>query len=122
MECGTPPLRRHAVEMTRLDTAQIQVQPEISRLDGVARRVVASMQSGIDDRPIEVVSDGEEPPLGFDRRLVNLAIKQLLDNALKYPPSAAPVTLRIRHGDKPVTLEVVDHGTGISVCRTTPKF
>ena len=39
------------------------------------------------------------PAIGADRRLVKLAIKQLLDNALKYSPPDTPVTIRLHDGN-----------------------
>jgi two-component system sensor histidine kinase KdpD len=103
----------NAVEMARLDTARIRVHPELSRLDEIVRSVAASVRSGIGGAPIEVVSDGHVPPLGFDQRLIRLAIKQLLDNALKYSPSATAVTLEIRSDDRTASVDVIDHGKGI---------
>jgi signal transduction histidine kinase len=49
----------------------------------------------------------------MDRRLVKLAVKQLLDNALKYSPASTPVTLQAFHLDGTVGLEVTDFGKGI---------
>jgi len=73
----------NAVEMARLDTAHIDVHPEISNLDDTLQDVFASMQTEIDERPIRVVCDKQLPTTAFDRRLIKLAINQLLDNALK---------------------------------------
>jgi two-component system sensor histidine kinase KdpD len=105
----------NAVELARLDTAHIDVQSEPAHLGEVAREVVDSMRTEIEDRPVEVLSDGPVPLVGFDRRLVKLAIKQLLDNALKYSPPGTPVTVRTARNDGAVTLEVTDHGPGIPV-------
>jgi two-component system sensor histidine kinase KdpD len=105
----------NAVELARLDTAHIDVQSEPGHLGEVAREVVDSMRTEIEDRPVEVLSDGPVPLVGFDRRLVKLAIKQLLDNALKYSPPGTPVTVRTARNDGAVTLEVTDHGPGIPV-------
>jgi signal transduction histidine kinase len=43
------------------------------------------MRNEIDGRPVNVVCD-EHPSVAIDRRLVKLAVKQLVDNALKYSP------------------------------------
>jgi two-component system sensor histidine kinase KdpD len=103
-----------ALEMARLDAATIDIQAESSDLREIVREVIASMQSTIDGRPLELLCDPQVPQLAFDRRLVKLAIKQLLDNALKYSPPGTPVTLRVR-GNGAVILEVTDHGKGIPV-------
>jgi two-component system sensor histidine kinase KdpD len=103
----------NAVEMARLDAAHIDIQAETSDLGEAVRDVVASMQNAIDSRPLEVLCDSRLPQIAFDRRLVKLAIKQVLDNALKYSPPGTPVTLRVHSTNGSVNLEITDHGKGI---------
>jgi len=101
-----------AVEMGRLDTADIQLHTEPSNVGELVREVVASMHHVIDGRPLSVVCDEHPPAAPVDRRLVKLAIKQLVDNALKYSPPNTPVTVRV-HNDSGVTVTVTDCGKGI---------
>ena len=111
-----------AVEMARLDTARIHIQPECLHLEDVVRSVVASMHSGIDGRCINVVSEETPPPLKFDPRLVKLAIKQLLDNALKYSPPETPVTLSVHSSDRMAIVDVIDKGKGIPAAEQNRVF
>jgi two-component system sensor histidine kinase KdpD len=104
-----------AVEMARLDTAQIDVRLERARVDEIVREVVTSMQTEIEDRRVEIVSDPGVTENTIDRRLVRLAIRQLLDNAMKYSPPHAPVSVHIHNGDGANTVEVTDRGAGIPV-------
>ncbi len=101
------------VEMGRLDTSDIRVHIELSDVGAMVREVVASMRNEIDSRPVNVVCD-EHPSISIDRRLVKLAIKQLVDNALKYSPPDTPVTVRVHNGSG-VTVAVTDYGKGIPV-------
>ena len=71
------------------------------------------MRNEIDERPVNVICDEHPPAIAIDRRLVKLAIKQLLTNALKYSPPDTPVTIRVHNGNG-VTVAVTDHGKGIS--------
>jgi two-component system sensor histidine kinase KdpD len=103
----------NAVDMARLDTAQIDVYPEISSVTEVIREVVCSLQSEIDDRPVQVVSEQLPTVVAFDRRLVKLAIKQILDNALKYSPAETPVIVRACGVENWLTIEITDLGPGI---------
>ena len=101
-----------AVEMGRLDTGNIRVHTEPSNVGEIVREVVASMHNEIDNRPVNVICDEQPPAIAIDRRLVKLAIKQLLDNALKYSPPDTPVTVRVHNGSG-VTVTVTDYGKGI---------
>jgi two-component system sensor histidine kinase KdpD len=104
----------NAVEMARLDTAHIDVHLEVSNIEGIVHEVVTSMQTEIDGRPLEIGADERVPPVPLDRRLVKLALKQVLDNALKYSPPDSAVAIRIRTSDQTVFVDVTDHGAGIS--------
>jgi two-component system, OmpR family, sensor histidine kinase KdpD len=103
----------NAVEMARLGTTQIDVHPEISNVTEVIRDVVGSMQSEIDDRPVKVLAENLPAVVAFDRRLVKLAIKQLIDNALKYSPVEKPVVVRAYGADDRLTIDIIDCGDGI---------
>jgi two-component system sensor histidine kinase KdpD len=108
------------VEMGRLDTSGIRVHTELSDVGAIVREVVASMRNEIDSRPVNVVCD-EHPSIAIDRRLVKLAVKQLVDNALKYSPPETPVTVRVHNGSG-VTVAVTDYGKGIPVQEQTRIF
>jgi two-component system sensor histidine kinase KdpD len=110
-----------AVEMGRLDTADIQLHTEPSNVGELVREVVASLHSVIDGRPLNIVCDDYAPAAPVDRRLVKLAIKQLLDNALKYSPPDTPVTVRVHNGSG-VTVTVTDCGKGIPAQEQTRVF
>lgn len=101
------------IEMARLDSAQADLHLEPSDLAGIVRETVASMRTAIEDRAVEIVSDQPLPPVLLDRRLVALAVKQLLDNALKYSPPGAPVTIRVHDSQAGAAIEVTDRGKGI---------
>ena len=104
-----------AVEMARLDTTQIDVQLEVSDLGEAIQEVVESMETDVDieDRRLTAVLDKPLLRIPFDRRLMKLAVKQLLDNALKYSPPGTPVTIRVQQGEGRATLDITDHGAGI---------
>lgn len=105
----------NAVEMARLDTAHIDVHPEDSDLQDTLRDVLASMRTEIDVRPIRVVCDERLPTTALDRRLMKLAVKQLLDNALKYSSSETAVEIEMHENNGILTMGITDHGEGIAV-------
>ena len=104
-----------AIEMARLDTARIDIHPEIANLHDTLQDVVTSMQTEIDERTVRIICNDPLPAMAFDRRLMKLAIRQLLDNALKYSPAGTPVEMGAHVKDGVLTLEVTDYGKGIPV-------
>jgi signal transduction histidine kinase len=103
-----------SLELARLDTADMHVQRELADAGEIVREVVAAMRSEIDQRPLEIVSHGHPGAIAVDQRLMKLAIKQLLDNALKYSPPDTPITIQVQNGAGTITVAVTDHGSGMS--------
>jgi two-component system sensor histidine kinase KdpD len=103
----------NALDLAQLDSRHIQVHLEPANLDDAVRDVVDSMKDEIADRRIVYKSPDALPAVPMDRRLLKLAVRQLLDNALKYSPVGTPVTLQTFHLNGTVGLEVTDAGKGI---------
>jgi two-component system sensor histidine kinase KdpD len=102
----------NAVEMARLDGSRIDVALEPSDVVEVVREVLASMKAGMDGRAVELIAN-ENPPVSFDRRLVKLALKQIVDNALKYSPPETPIQVRISRSAGALNAAVTNRGEGI---------
>lgn len=100
----------------RVDDARLSVRPV--RLDGVmlARQAVDSCVEGAVDR-VAIDAPAALPCRG-DVALVQVALVNLLDNALKYSPPASPVGLQVeammRDGRPGAAWTVQDRGVGIT--------
>lgn len=101
------------VEMGRLVSANIEIQAEPSNVGQLVSELIASMQPAIDGRVVKLVCEDYPPAVAIDRRLMKLAIKQLLDNAFKYSPPDRPVVIHVHNGAGQLTVAVTDHGEGI---------
>jgi two-component system, OmpR family, sensor histidine kinase KdpD len=104
----------NAIVMARLDTNNIDVHLELWNLEEIVRDVLASMHVEIEDRPLNVTADAQLPLIPLDRRLLKLAIKQLIDNAVKYSPPDSPIAICIHVSDGAASIDVTDHGGGIA--------
>jgi len=98
-----------------LDAANIRIQPEMVKLSDIVRDVVQSMQREINGRPVEISADEPFRASAMDRRLIRLAVKQLLDNALKYSYPRTPLLIRVFEGEGTVSLEISNRGPAIPV-------
>ncbi len=101
------------VDMARLDTAQIEIHPEISDIVEIVHEVVHSLRSELVGRLVEISPDEGIRKSAFDRRLVRLAIKQLIDNAAKYSAAGLPLEIQVHQDENAIRLDVTDHGKGI---------
>jgi two-component system sensor histidine kinase KdpD len=110
------------VAMARLDTTRIEINPEISDILEVVHEVAHSMRNELEGRSLEISSDGPIPGIAFDRRLVKLAIKQLIDNAVKYSPAGTPMEIDVQRARGRICLEITDHGKGIPLYEQSRIF
>jgi two-component system sensor histidine kinase KdpD len=99
--------------MARLESDHIRLRRELTDPEEFIEEVVASLHTRIDNRPLEIRAEPSLPQLSLDRRLLKLALKQVLDNALKYSPPRSPIAVRISNSAGAVNFEVTDHGPGI---------
>jgi two-component system, OmpR family, sensor histidine kinase KdpD len=111
-----------SIEMARLDTSHIEIHRELVRIEDIVLEVVNSLEGEIDDRPLSISSNPELPPVPADRRLVRLAIKQVVDNAIKYSPPQQPVAIAMKLAPDAIAVEVTDHGSGISAAEQARIF
>jgi two-component system, OmpR family, sensor histidine kinase KdpD len=106
-------LIENALDMARLDSSHIELEVEASSLRETVDEILAAMNSKTTDRKVEFVCNEDLRPIPFDRRLLKLAIKQILDNAIKYSGLGTPIDIRAFSVNGIITLEITDHGRGI---------
>ena len=102
-----------AIEMARLDTTRIELHPEMANLQDTLQDVLSSMRTEIDEHPVRILCQNPLPAMAFDKRLMKLAIRQLLDNALKYTSAETPIEMGAQVKEGLLSVEVTDFGKGI---------
>ena len=104
----------NTIELARLDTAHIEINPELANARAIISETIAAMKPELASRPLELDISGQIQ-IAVDCRLIILAIKQLLDNALKYSPDGTALKITVAEGDNAVGIEITDYGNGIPV-------
>ncbi len=87
------------------------VQAAAVRLDSVAAEACDEMRALDPERPLE--ADLQPTSVSGDAGRLGELVRVLVDNALKYSPPGAPVTVTVSDASGP-TLAVRDHGPGLS--------
>jgi len=103
------------VAMARLDTGHIKVNLALTDLTEIVDEVVQSLRTEIQGRSLEVIQGREALVSALDRSLIKLALKQLIENALKYSIPGTPIRIRVHQENGSVALEVTDQGKGIPI-------
>jgi two-component system sensor histidine kinase KdpD len=103
------------IAMARLDAGHINVNPEILDISEVVQEVVKSLKTELQGRSLEIVRGTEVSQGVFDRHLIKLAIKQLIDNALKYSAPGTPLRIKVQQDGESFAVGITDFGKGIPV-------
>lgn len=110
------------LDMTRLEAGAIQLQTEwvdISDVVGSALRRAANILA---DHKLTTELDAALPLLKLDPVLLEQVLFNLMDNAAKYAPPPAAISLRARRSGALLIIEVIDEGDGIPAADTERIF
>jgi two-component system phosphate regulon sensor histidine kinase PhoR len=103
------------LDLSRIESQEYKPTLESLPLRPAAEQVVALLRAKVDEKrqslALEIPADGFV--LRADRRALEQVLTNLVDNAVKYCPMGASITLRARVVDDGARVEIVDTGPGI---------
>ena len=112
------------VNFATMAAGRLEPHPEVLKPRAVLDGVVARWADRVgDDHEVERKVARGTPDLFADRRLLDLSLDELLDNAVKYSPDGGRITITAssdEHGS--VLVSVVDKGVGIPADRLDSIF
>lgn len=112
MRAATGRMRTLVEKMLLLSKLDSPVaSPQVINVASVTRDVVETARLTYPERMIHVAAD-ENAEIHIDEDDLYEAVRNLVDNALRYAPSSA-VEVTVGAKDRFVTIEVADHGAGI---------
>ena len=101
-----------AVQMLRIDTGDFTLKPERHELSNVVESALKRFDQRLEGhRVVNRVPAGLR--VVIDRDLVSLALRQLLDNAVKYSPETSTIEITATSGDD-LEIAVCNSGSSIS--------
>ncbi|MGH8923639.1 MAG: sensor histidine kinase [Acidimicrobiia bacterium] len=107
-----------------LDLSRLESGPESDEevaLDGLAKEEVAAFVERAQNAGVELVLQTSPAKVRGSAADLGLALRNLLDNALRHTPSGGEVTVIIGQTSDAVSLEVIDNGEGIAT-RELPRI
>ena len=103
-----------ATRVARIEAGNIQVNRERRGVDGLIRGVLAQMETQCDGRRMDVSIASRLPVVFVDTDLMQLALRQLIDNALKYSPRRSVVQISSQLTGANVVIAVRNQGEPLS--------
>lgn len=102
-----------AVRMSQIDAGKVRLERELLDVGDLLRRVMTHFESKAEGRELKLQVDDGLPAVFADKDLISLALRQLIDNALKYSPPGSPIDVTAGLKDHRVIIRVRDRGPGI---------
>jgi two-component system sensor histidine kinase KdpD len=103
------------LEVARLEDRAPILKSDLLAVDDVIDLTVKRLAPRLRHFRLEVVQDGEDLSFHGDERLMDIALGNLLDNAMKHSPAGARIGIGSRRdpGAERLLIEVEDQGAGI---------
>ena len=103
------------LDMTRIESGAIQVAREPCDVQDVIGTALEQVGDHLGDHPVSVDIPADIPLVPMDFVLIERVLVNLLDNAIKYSPSQAPIEIQARIASEHLEIKVQDRGLGIPV-------
>ncbi|MHB1064805.1 MAG: sensor histidine kinase [Georgenia sp.] len=107
-------LVQEIIELSRLQEPDALVEPELVEVDAVVAEAVDRVRVEAQSRNVTLVLGGTKHLRVYgDPALLTTAVRNLLDNAIRYAPPVSRVSVGVSRADALVRIAVVDQGPGI---------
>jgi two-component system sensor histidine kinase KdpD len=102
-----------AVKMSEIDAGKVKLDRSTVSIGTLMSAAAKSFSSRGEERILATEGPGGEQRVLVDGDLITLALRQLIDNALKYSPPESPVVLRADLDADRAVIYVADQGPGV---------
>jgi two-component system sensor histidine kinase KdpD len=107
-------LTTRLLRTARLDREEVKPRLEPIDLLPFVERLVRRFMSQYRERRVTVAACGTSFMVQADRQLLDLALTQLLDNALKYSRTSSAIAVNVEAGEEFITVSVRNEGDAIA--------
>jgi len=111
---GLKRLLGEAMHLAQIDANRVKLESAPVSVSEIVDAAVESLGERAASHRIETRIDRDLPLLVADRELMVQAVKQLIDNAIKYSPSGSLVMVTASEADGLVSLSIEDRGPGLT--------
>jgi signal transduction histidine kinase len=102
------------LQVSRLESSQVQVRKEATDLNEVVEKVVGQLKALADDKRQEMTVDLEPMfSIEVDGILIQEVVMNLVENAIKYTPNDGKIEVHTQEVDDKVIFDVRDNGPGV---------
>lgn len=103
--------------LNKLEIADFKISKEISTLTSFIKPIISNLQTIAENKNISIKLDIEENTrenINIDKKYLSIAVKNLIDNAIKYSPNDTTITINVSEISNNILISIKDQGFGIS--------
>ncbi len=101
------------LDLSRLQAGKLRIQPESRTLSEIVGTAMAELQSIVAQHRLVIDIPPGLPPVFVDTQRIAEVLVNLVGNAVKYAPSATPITISATAREADLQVNVGDEGPGI---------
>jgi two-component system sensor histidine kinase KdpD len=102
-----------AIRMARIEAGTVRLHREQIAVTALVENILSEKRSALEERRVTVEIPPDLPRLRVDPELTAMALRQLIDNAVKYSDAGSTIDISAAQVDGQVVLSIRDHGQGI---------
>jgi two-component system sensor histidine kinase KdpD len=106
-------LVNEALHIARVEAGNIVLRRKPCVVREMIEQVLAQMEIPLEGRSVDVSVCEDVPAIPVDDGLIQLALKQLIDNAIKYSPADTPLRIRATANGDAIFIRLSNEGNGI---------
>jgi two-component system sensor histidine kinase KdpD len=107
-------LMENLLNMTRLEAGSVHLNFEPCDLQDLIGTILQQFSTRLKDHPLLIEIPADLPLVTCDAVLIAQVITNILDNACKYSPAGAPITLGVVHQGDEIEVFIRDAGEGLT--------
>jgi len=101
------------LNLSKLEAGEMTLQPEAFDLADQVKEMVSQLRPQAEEAAVSLHVDTSATPVRADEGGIQVALRNLVSNAIKYTPEGGHVEVRARTSDDTAVLEVEDTGIGM---------
>lgn len=99
-----------AIQLARIEAGTVQVDKRLCDVHTLVESAAKELDAARGDRKLYVSVPDDLPQLHADGELMQLVLRQLIDNALKYSAAQSPIRVSARHSSDFIWITVQNQG------------
>ena len=102
------------LDSARIEVSRISLNRESILPSSLIQTVVDETRPILGKHPISIEANSNVPEISVDPARISQVLNNLLENAAKYSPESAPITIRLANAEGGCVISILDQGMGIS--------